>query len=308
MVDTYYVERARIPWYPASADWPRPCGRNIKHDSRNRAYPHQQSGRSLANQLWPRHIGILDQGRVGSCTGEEEVGVLGTGWLWNALSAAQRATLGQPLALKFYSEGETIDGDGPYPPNDNGSSGPSTGQAAKNDGYISGYTHCFALADVLDALQSGPVGIGSNWYDSMDSPDSSGLVAISSGASVRGGHEYVCRGIDVANQLVHCDNSWGTGFGVNGSFTMSWDTLTRLLAEQGDGTVSLPLSVPAPIPVPNPPVPVPVPVPVPPGPDANPDDVALAAVTHTWAFQHHTGSNHRAAKATQAWLKVKGFV
>ena len=40
------------------------------------------------------------------------------------------------------------------------------------------------------------------------------------------------------------------GWGVNGSFTMSWATLDRLLHEQGDGTVPVPVAAPAPVPAP----------------------------------------------------------
>jgi hypothetical protein len=79
----------------------------------------------------------------------------------------------------------------------------------------------------------------------MDSTDSSGLVTISPQAQVRGGHEYLARGIDVGNKLIRFDNSWGTGYGVNGSFAYSWDVMDRLLAEQGDGTISVPIGVPA---------------------------------------------------------------
>jgi hypothetical protein len=152
-----------------------------------------------------------------------------------------------------YSGAEMIDGDGPFPPNDNGSSGPSAAQVVKNAGYISGYLHCFALTDVLDALEEYPLTIGANWYDSMDQPDSSGLVTISPSAQVRGGHEFLCRGKDTVKQLLHFDNSWGPDWGVQGSFSMSWATLDRLLHEQGDATVSLPLTVPKPVPVPVPP-------------------------------------------------------
>jgi len=297
MADTWIVTYARIEEYPVPG---KPLGRHVRHDSRNRAYPWRRRARfQLTSQLWPRHIGILDQGNVGSCTGEEETGALGTDPVFGALPAGHPA-LDQNLALKIYSAAETLDGDGPYPPNDNGSTGPSVAQVAKTMGLISGYLHCFSLADVLDALESGPVGIGSNWYDSMDSPDSSGLVSISPGAQVRGGHEYLCRGKDVTKQLVHLDNSWGTGFGVNGSFSYSYATLDRLLHEQGDGTVSLPLSFPLP-------PPVPVPVPPGPGPDTNPDDDALALAVRNWAQAHHAGSNARAAAAVSRWLAAKGF-
>jgi len=295
VVTAWSTHRARISWQAASAATPLPLGRNVYHDSRNLAYPWRRAAPTLTSQLWPRHIPILDQGNVGSCTGNEQVGALGTGNVFLALPAGH-PVLDETLAVKIYSGAETIDGDGPYPPNDNGSSGPSAAQVAKNLGLISGYQHCFSLADVLDALETGPVGIGSNWYDSMDSPDSSGHVAISPGAQIRGGHEYLCRGKDIDKQVVWLDNSWGAGWGSSGSFSYSYATLERLLGEQGDATVSLPLTVPVPVPVPVPPVPV-----------ANVADVAFAAVLHPWVQLHHVGGNAKVAKAAQQWLAIKGL-
>ena len=226
-------------------------GRHVRHDSRSLLYPWQESGTPLKDVLLTRHIGILDQGDVGSCTGNAETGALGTDPLFGSLSPGMQARLNEALALALYSAAEDIDGDGPYPPNDNGSTGLSVCKAAKNAGWISGYVHCLSLNSVLDAISSGhAVIIGSNWYDSMDTPDGSGLVSISPGAQVRGGHEYLARGIDTANRLVRLDNSWGTGWGDQGSFAYSWDTLQRLLSEQGDGTVSVPVTQPPPQPAP----------------------------------------------------------
>lgn len=319
------VTRRFIPWYPADGDRVLPLGRHVHHDSRNLLYPYQRTAPVLKTVLLARHIPILDQGQVGSCTGNGEVGCLGTDPNFAALPAG--TVLDEAEALKIYSGAETIDGDGPYPPNDNGSSGPSAAKAAMQLGLISGYVHCLSLNDVLDALQTQAVSIGINWYDSFDNPDSTGLLVISPGAQVRGGHEPMLRGIDVDAQTVFGDNSWGTSWGVNGSFSMGWATLERLLAEQGDGTVSVPLSQPAPVPVPPAPVPVPVPVPVPPTPvpvpvpptpvpvpvpptpaPNSPADVTLWTSVEHWATaEFHTGDNRRAATAVRSWAAAKGF-
>jgi len=293
MITTWTTTRGTIPWNPAPGGNPLPLGRNLYHDSRNRAFPWRATGRSLTSQMWPRHIPILDQGQVGACTGFEQVGALGTGPVFDALPTGHPALDGS-LGYQIYSGAETIDGDGPYPPNDNGSSGPSAAQVAKKLGLISGYLHCFTLNDVLDALEDGPVGIGSNWYDSMDSPESSGLISVSPGAQIRGGHEYLCRGKDMDRKLLRFDNSWGTGWGVSGSFSYSFDTLDRLLGEQGDATVSLPLSAPAPVPVPVPPAPASA-------------DLTFAKVLHPWVKLHHVGGNGQVSKAAQRWLTDKGL-
>lgn len=305
---THSITINRIPWYPAPGDRVLPLGRHQYHDSRNLAYAYQRSAPVLVTRLHTRQIPILDQGDVGSCTGNGEVGVLGTEPNWTTAAYAgypAGTVLDEPLALKVYSGAEDIDGDGPYPPNDNGSSGPSAAKAAMKLGLISGYTHCLSLTDVLDALQTQALSIGINWYDSFDSPASSGLIKISPGAQVRGGHEPMLRGVDVESKTVFGDNSWGLGWGLSGSFQLDWATLERLLAEDGDGTVSVPLSQPAPVPVP----PQPVPVPPSPSPEpAGPADAALWSGVRHWAVQeHHVADNRRAATAVRTWAGAKGF-
>ena len=57
----------------------------------------------------------------------------------------------------------------------------------------------------------------------------------------------------ISEQLFLADNSWGTDWGNAGSFELSWDTMARLLSEQGDCTKCVPLSAPAPTPTPVPP-------------------------------------------------------
>lgn len=278
-------------------------GRHFKYDSRSARYPYQRAleDAALADQLWERMIPVLDQGDVGSCTGNAETGSCGTKPFFDTLPAG--TVLDETMALKIYSAAETIDGDGPYPPQDNGSSGTSAAQAAKNLGLISGYTHATSSAEMADALQSGPVIVGVNWYSSFDTPASDGTIAISKGAYVRGGHEFVVRGVKVGPKTFQADNSWGTSWGNNGSMQFSWSTMDRLFSEQGDCTVSVPLSQPAPTPIPVPPQPVPV--------DA---DQVFAAVLkeendkdQAWVDQRHSGYVTVVARSGRTWLTAKGL-
>ena len=283
----------------------RRLGRHVIHDSRNRQYPWVRSGAAPASQMWTRHGAILDQGNLGSCTGNALTGALECDPCYAALPPAHPA-LDESLAVQVYSGAEKIDGGAGYPPEDAGSSGPSAAQAAVNMGLISGYLHCFSLADVLDALQQHPVMIGANWYSSFDSPDSTGLVAVDPGATIRGGHEFLCRGVDVDTQLLHFDNSWGASWGDNGSFSMSYATLDRLLGEQGDATIALPLTVPAPPPVPVP-DPVPVPTPPPPVPHVDAADATLFRQVRTWVAERHIGTNNTVAADLRTWIAAKGL-
>jgi len=240
-------------------------GRHVNHDDRSLAYALPEADTVVSVQ-WSRVIPILDQGAVGACTGNACTGILGTVPDYRDLAAKLAAglVLDEAEALTLYSAAETIDGDGPYPPNDNGSSGLSVAQAAKNAGLCSGYVHALSVAGAHTAIQAGPFMVGSDWYTSFDTPDPNGLVAIAPGATVRGGHEYECIGYDAASDLWHLVNSWGTTYGVEGHFYYSTATFADLLASDGDVTSLVPLSLPAPTPSPAPAPPAPAPTPSPP--------------------------------------------
>jgi len=295
-VTTYTIRAERIP--ERSSIKGGRLGRHVWHDSRSRRYPYQPpEGLVIATVLHGRNIPILNQGAVGSCTGNAMDGALGTDPLFGALPSGEDLT--EAEALRLYSAAEIIDGDGAgYPPNDFGSSGLSVAKAAKNAGLISGYAHCFSRASMLAALQAGPVIVGMSWYQGFDQPDAAGIVSIS--GSVRGGHEVVSRGVDMAAGLVEFDNSWGAGWGDQGSFRMSFATLDRLLAEGGDVTVPVPLSVPAPVPVDwtHPDIEF--------GHDQRVIDWAASAVT-PGPVPTDAGEELYAAQQYQAWRHARGY-
>jgi hypothetical protein len=164
----------------------------------------------------------------------------------------------------WYHEVTSIDPfEGTWPPTDTGSDGTSLGKLLKSLGLIDSYTHAFGgLPEVLSALMSGPVPLGVPWYDSMFQPARSGELVISPDATVAGGHEFNLDGeIDVQAQRVWMTNHWynrdGTPWGLGGRAWLSFDTLTRLLGEDGDATIMH--TVPAVLPAPTPPAPAPPP-------------------------------------------------
>ena len=229
-------------------------GRHVNHDDRSLMYLIPEGTPTTVR--WSREIPVLDQGNLGSCTGNACVGILGTTPDYLDLPAAHPA-LDENEAVSLYSAAEIIDGGVGYPPEDDGSSGLSVAKAALNAGLCTGFTHATSVAACHTAIQAGPFMLGCDWYDSFDTPDSNGLVSISSGASVRGGHEIECMGYDAATDLWELVNSWGTSWGVNGHFFMSSGTLNTLLGTDGDATQLTPLNKPAPTPTPppNPPKP-----------------------------------------------------
>lgn len=208
-------------------------GRHLEHDEASRAFPAERSSH-LHTVLHDRWAPILDQGQVGSCTGNALTGVLGTA----PFVPKPGVTPDETLALTIYEKATALDSiPGVYPPDDTGSSGLAVAKAARQLGLISSYRHAFGLAHALAALVLRPVIIGINWYASFDTPAGPAAeLVIGQGAQVRGGHEVELVGIDVTAGIVHGCNSWGTGWGDQGRFTMAWGTLDRLLAEGGDCT------------------------------------------------------------------------
>jgi hypothetical protein len=263
-------------------------GRHVRHDPRSRFYRAPESDPStLVSVAHTRRIPVLDQGNLGSCTGNACVGALGTDPIYPTVPA--NVTLDEHEAVALYSAATLVDPyPGSYPPDDTGSDGLSAATAARNLGLASGFTHAFTLNALLTGLQTGPAMIGSVWLTGMDTPTSSGMIRAT--GSVRGGHEYVADEIDVDRQVIGITNSWGDSYGLRGRAYLSWSDMALLLEQDGDATFLVPLSKPAPVPV----------------PPAD-DDQALWEELRSWAGARHVGGNRLAALAVQAWAKKKGY-
>lgn len=145
----------------------------------------------------------------------------------------------ETTAIAMYSQATHLDpSQGIYPPQDPGTNAVDVCNAAIKDGYIKAFHTAVGLNDTLTTLMQFPIMIGANWYDSFDNPDSKGLISISPDASVRGGHEWELSGIvDPVTKICKAWNSWGEDWGDAGAMYLSFETLERLLAEQGDATI-----------------------------------------------------------------------
>lgn len=213
----------------------RRLGRHIRHDSESWHYQAAQATALRTTEHKRSGAPYFDQGNLGSCTGNAITAAMMTDPLFHA-----DRVLDETVARLVYSAGTRNDNaSGAWPPTDTGSSGLGVCKAAKAVGMIRGYTHTFSLKAALAALviQSGITGI--NWYSSFDEPAADGVLTIASSAYVRGGHELVVRRVDVEQQLIGGDNSWGDWGPLHGRWLMSWETFDRLLHEQGDMTFPL---------------------------------------------------------------------
>lgn len=192
--------------------------------------------RTLKTKMWKRELPPLNQGRLGSCSGNSCVGLLATEPNCHD-GVGDNIKFDEDLAVKIYSKATEIDPfQGTYPPTDTGSSVLSTMKVAKSLGLISEYKWCFGVEEVLIALSNlGPVAVGVKWYEGFQKPDCDGLVKIS--GNIRGGHAFELIGIDVEKRVVWAMNSWGKFWGKNGMFCFSFEDLDRLLKENGEAVM-----------------------------------------------------------------------
>jgi hypothetical protein len=243
----------------------RRLGRHVKHDPRSWLYPYKpREAAPLRSVRHERHIPVLDQGNLGSCTGNACEGAIGTSGLFEALPdnlkpSTTSEVLDERGAIALYSRATEVDGySGSYPPDDTGSDGLSVAKAAKERGLISGYTHAFSVEDAVQALMEQPIITGVDWYEGFDSPRPDGLLVLS--GSVRGGHELVLDELVIENPSDLLDpgnrvggtNSWGPGWGSGGHFYWDLPTWKKLLDSDGDATILVPINAPAPTPIPSP--------------------------------------------------------
>ena len=203
-----------------------------------------------------RHTAPFDQGNLGSCTGNAAAGALDTDPFWYT-----GVNYLEPDAVRFYSLATHYNGDPSsiYPPTDSGSSGPAVAQALESLQLISSYGHTVTLNDSLNSLQVVPGIFGINWMTSFDNPLSTGECPLTAGAQVRGGHEIQSFKLDMENERLWFYQSWGATWGGlgNGTFWLSFATLTTLFQNGADGTFFVPKTNPGPAPVTPTPAPAP---------------------------------------------------
>lgn len=228
-------------------------GRHVRHDPRSHAYGIAGLPRSAYKSVaWQRRVPIFDQGQVGSCTFNAGAGLIATDCL--ALTGRSQVTVkadshhvftagayavDEPFALRGYSL-TTLDDSypGSYPPDDTGSDALGVMAAFRELGLATVYNHAFSLDATRAALQKGPVMWGTVWLNSMFETDANGFLVVDPTSGVAGGHELVLNGMTVGTtpdaDIFGGDNSWGSGWGVGGTFLVRAKDLDYLLGQSGD--------------------------------------------------------------------------
>lgn len=205
----------------------------IEHDPKSRAFPARgvlmQPTVERRNKTWRRPT-AYDQGQTSSCVGQTLKGVISTSPLTSLIPYSKRRSL---TALEIY-HGAQVNDDWPgEEPTYYGTSALGACKYLQGLSLIKEYRWCFGADDVIDTLvQHGPVAIGIWWYDGMWKTDDKGFLH-PTGKKV-GGHEVELHGVNVDKKYVIGTNSWGTDWGANGRFYISWDDLDTILEDDGD--------------------------------------------------------------------------
>lgn len=211
-------------------------GRVVEHDPRSRSFSFAPAATTKPGTvLWDHHGPVLDQGDLGSCTGNALA-------QWSNTAFAQQNPKGpdgfltEDDAVDLYSRATHLDGiKGVYPPDDTGSSGLAVCKAGERRGLLSGYQHAFGMDHLLLTLQHTPVIVGTEWTEGMFNPSSDGVIRPT--GEVAGGHEYLILGCDVQSEMITMLNSWSDDWGIKGRAMISFADFAELLANQGDVSV-----------------------------------------------------------------------
>lgn len=181
------------------------------------------------DKVWDITDFQLDQGETGHC--------VGFGWAgWSDAEPIENTYVDSDGHAIYY-ECKVIEGD---PQGEDGAYPRDGAKAMKARTRLTTYAAANTMADVLSWLrQKGPLVVGTDWTYDMFDPDANGYVK-PTGLNA-GGHCYLLYGVQGDTLLFK--NSWGSGFGLNGSFKMKIADWTVLFQAYGEAwaSVELPL-------------------------------------------------------------------
>lgn len=183
--------------------------------------------------------GVLDQGLTPQCVGYSAAKWVQAGPVTNRL----------PNPTDLYHEAQELD---EWPGHDyDGSSVRGAMKALQARGVVPSYKWAFDVPTLQQhLLETGPMVLGTNWYDDMFEPDASGYLR-PTGPNA-GGHAYLAIGINTTRRnpdgthgAVRILNSWGAAWGETGRAWISLTDIARLIAEEGEAAMGVEVKVPA---------------------------------------------------------------
>lgn len=143
----------------------------------------------------------------------------------------------------FYKECQK--NDGIWAPHD-GSTVHAAFKVLRGKGLVSGYQWAYDVQRIIgQVLEAGPVVVGTDWTNSMFTPDpKTGFIGLGA-YDVAGGHCYLISGAsrngkcpDGSKGYFEITNSWGAGWGKAGKAKISFADFSVLLNHQGEAAIA----------------------------------------------------------------------
>ena len=244
----------------------KPLGRHVLHDPHNRDFPALEaiyalvsSGVAFGNpppkkrgmRAWYRRS-VWDQNTPGvwngwtaesSCTIQGTAGALVTNPFTKFVDIRDRGLIYSPRwRYEAYRLAQRLDPWSGEEPVYYGSSGLAACKALVSLGVVPPgwkYRWAFGGDEMLEALEFGPLSVGTYWPEGFDHPDQYGRVKPT--GEDRGGHQYEVIDYEEAEDLVICLNSWGRGYARNGRFAVDRREFFGLLERDGDVNIWVPI-------------------------------------------------------------------
>ena len=135
----------------------------------------------------------------------------------------------------LYNEAQKVD---EWPgENYDGTSVRAGAKVLQSKGFISTYNWAWDIETVKTCLlTTGPMVVGTLWYDNMFYPDINGLIKV--GGAIAGGHAYLLDGINVKTGLIRIKNSWGKSWGKGGFAYISIADMEKLILDDGEACLA----------------------------------------------------------------------
>lgn len=177
----------------------------------------------IVTKIWPLNV-QLDQGNEGACVGFGFAHEL-------AAEPVPVEGVTNERARGIYHRAQQLD---EWPGTRyEGTSVLAGAKACEESGAIAAYFWATSAIEVAQAISNiGPVVIGVNWHQGMETTDPEGFIFPT--GPVRGGHCVCLHGVDVDGDSVWFEgrNSWGKSWGAVGGFRI-WLADLQTLVESG---------------------------------------------------------------------------
>lgn len=217
-------------------------GRRVSKDDRDYKFklPRREiEAREHTSRYWSTPHLPLDQGNTSQCVAYSGTGYLMAGPIFNQPPVAPAELYRQCQQNDEWS-GEDYEG----------TSVRALFKVLQSMGLIGEYRWAFDVPTVVNhVLTQGPVVMGTSWYMDMFTPTVDDDYIEATGENA-GGHAWLIMGVnkhkhnpDGTTGAVRMINSWGPGWGAHGRAWLTFATLAKLIADDGEAGVATEIKV-----------------------------------------------------------------